>query len=156
VIAKVEWHPDELYRRIGFIATNLPRPAERVVAFYNKRMRTMDQGRQRRDQVDMAVVQTPCGSSFMRSPTFSAIFLRKSKRREECVQCLGNGQIDLDHHSSCPRGWQPSTPHVSLAGRPENREYSRQFGSHPGNPGEQLGMDQRARRPDSSAQPREL
>ena len=25
------------YPRVGFIATNLPRPAERVVAFYNKR-----------------------------------------------------------------------------------------------------------------------
>jgi Transposase DDE domain group 1 len=37
VIAKVEWHPSELYPRIGFIATNLSRPAERVAAFYNKR-----------------------------------------------------------------------------------------------------------------------
>jgi hypothetical protein len=37
VIAKVEWHPGELYPRIEFIATNLSRPAERVVAFYNKR-----------------------------------------------------------------------------------------------------------------------
>jgi hypothetical protein len=27
------------------------------------------------------------------------------------------------------------TPRVSLATRPEKREYSRQFGSHPGNPG---------------------
>ena len=37
VIAKVEWHPDELYPRVGFIVTNMSRPAERVVAFYNKR-----------------------------------------------------------------------------------------------------------------------
>jgi hypothetical protein len=36
VIAKVEWHPGELYPR-GFIVTNMSRPAERVVAFYNKR-----------------------------------------------------------------------------------------------------------------------
>jgi len=35
--AKVEWHPGELYPRVGFIVTNLSRPAERVVAFYNKR-----------------------------------------------------------------------------------------------------------------------
>ena len=27
----------ELYPRVGFIVTNLSRPAERVVAFYNKR-----------------------------------------------------------------------------------------------------------------------
>ena len=33
VIAKVEWHPGELYPRVGFIVTNLTRPAERVVAF---------------------------------------------------------------------------------------------------------------------------
>jgi len=31
VIAKVEWHPGELYPRVGFIVTNLSRPAERVV-----------------------------------------------------------------------------------------------------------------------------
>ena len=30
VIAKVEWHPGELYPRVGFIVTNLSRPAERV------------------------------------------------------------------------------------------------------------------------------
>src|SRR5262245_28989602 len=37
VTAKVEWHPGELYPRVGFIVTNMSRPAERVVAFYNKR-----------------------------------------------------------------------------------------------------------------------
>ena len=37
VVAKVEWHPGELYPRIGFIVTNLSRPANRVVKFYNQR-----------------------------------------------------------------------------------------------------------------------
>ena len=37
VIAKVEWHPGEPYPRVGFIVTNMSRPAERVVAVYNKR-----------------------------------------------------------------------------------------------------------------------
>jgi Transposase DDE domain group 1 len=37
VVAKVEWHAGELYPRVGFIVTNLARPAERVVAFYNQR-----------------------------------------------------------------------------------------------------------------------
>ena len=37
VVAKVEWHPGELYPRVGFIVTNLTRPARRVVAFYNQR-----------------------------------------------------------------------------------------------------------------------
>jgi hypothetical protein len=37
VVAKVEWHPGELCPRVGFIVTNLSRPVERVVAFYNQR-----------------------------------------------------------------------------------------------------------------------
>jgi len=37
VVAKVEWHPGELLPRVGFIVTNLRRPAKRVVAFYNGR-----------------------------------------------------------------------------------------------------------------------
>ena len=37
VVTKVEWHPGELYPRVGFIVTNLARPAARVVAFYNQR-----------------------------------------------------------------------------------------------------------------------
>ena len=37
MVAKVEWHPGELVPHVGFIVTNLSRPAERVVAFYNQR-----------------------------------------------------------------------------------------------------------------------
>ncbi len=43
VVAKVEWHPEELYPRVGLdplrgsSVTNLSRTAERVVAFYNQR-----------------------------------------------------------------------------------------------------------------------
>ena len=36
-MAKVEWHPGELCPRVGFIVTNLTRPAERIVAFYSHR-----------------------------------------------------------------------------------------------------------------------
>ena len=36
-MAKVEWHFGELYPRVGFVVSNLARPAERVVAFYNQR-----------------------------------------------------------------------------------------------------------------------
>ncbi len=35
--AKVEWHPGELFPRVGFIVTNLSRSAERVTRFYNQR-----------------------------------------------------------------------------------------------------------------------
>jgi Transposase DDE domain group 1 len=58
VVAKVEWHPNELYPRVGFIVTNLARPAERVVAFYNQRgtaEQWIKEGK-RRDQMDPAVV----------------------------------------------------------------------------------------------------
>jgi Transposase DDE domain group 1 len=37
VVAKIEWHPGELYPRVGFIVTNLARSAEGIVSFYNKR-----------------------------------------------------------------------------------------------------------------------
>jgi Transposase DDE domain group 1 len=37
VVAKVEWHPGELYPRVGFIVSNLARYAEGIVAFYNQR-----------------------------------------------------------------------------------------------------------------------
>jgi hypothetical protein len=37
VVAKVEWHSGELFPRVGFIVTNLTRPAKQVVRFYNQR-----------------------------------------------------------------------------------------------------------------------
>jgi hypothetical protein len=37
VIAKVEWHKGELFPRVGFIVTNLSKPAKAVVRFYNQR-----------------------------------------------------------------------------------------------------------------------
>jgi Transposase DDE domain group 1 len=37
VVAKIEWHPGELYPRVGFVVTNLARTAERIIVFYNQR-----------------------------------------------------------------------------------------------------------------------
>ena len=37
VVAKIEWHQGGLYPRVGFLVTNLSRPAERVAKFYNGR-----------------------------------------------------------------------------------------------------------------------
>jgi len=37
LVAKVEWHLDELYPRVGFVVTKLSPPAELVVASYNQR-----------------------------------------------------------------------------------------------------------------------
>jgi hypothetical protein len=36
VVAKVEWHPRELYPRVGFVVTNQSCPAERAVVFCNR------------------------------------------------------------------------------------------------------------------------
>ena len=37
VLAKVEWHPGELFPRVGFLVTNLPLEPEQIFAFYNQR-----------------------------------------------------------------------------------------------------------------------
>jgi Transposase DDE domain group 1 len=37
VVAKIEFHPGELFPRVGFIVTNRGLPNERVLAFYNQR-----------------------------------------------------------------------------------------------------------------------
>ena len=37
VIAKIEWHPDELFPRVGFIVTNMTGEPEDVTKFYNQR-----------------------------------------------------------------------------------------------------------------------
>ena len=64
VVAKVERHPGKLYPRVGFLVTNLRRPARKVVAFYKggrllqraRDSRAMDQGGQERGQMDAALV----------------------------------------------------------------------------------------------------
>ena len=37
VIAKIEWHPGELFPKIGFVVTNLPMEPDEVTRFYNRR-----------------------------------------------------------------------------------------------------------------------
>jgi len=37
VIAKIEWHPGELFSKVGFIVTNMPMDPDWVVRFYNQR-----------------------------------------------------------------------------------------------------------------------
>jgi hypothetical protein len=56
VVAKVEWHRDELYPRVGFIVTNTWKAPEDVVHFYRRSRhgRAVDQGRQERREMDEA------------------------------------------------------------------------------------------------------
>ncbi|RYH05495.1 IS1380 family transposase, partial [Tropicimonas sp. IMCC6043] len=37
VVAKIEWHPGELFPRVGFVVTNLPMEPEWISGFYNRR-----------------------------------------------------------------------------------------------------------------------
>ena len=37
VIAKVEWHPGDLFPRVGFVVTNLPMEPDWIIRFYNQR-----------------------------------------------------------------------------------------------------------------------
>ena len=37
VVAKIEWHPGELFPRVGFIVTNMPMDPDWIVRFYNQR-----------------------------------------------------------------------------------------------------------------------
>ena len=77
VVAKVEWHPGELYPRVGFIVTNLRRPARRSSpsttgagrpSSASRRGRTRSSGRGCRARPSGP---TPCGSSSTRWPTTS-------------------------------------------------------------------------------------
>jgi hypothetical protein len=58
VVTKVECHPGELYARVGFIVTNLARPAARVGRLLQpaRHLRAVHQGGQGRDQMDPAVM----------------------------------------------------------------------------------------------------
>ena len=78
VVAKVEWHPGELYPRVGFIVTNLARPAERVVAFYNQRGTAEQHIKKGKNAISGRGCHAapsppmPSASSSMRWPTTSA------------------------------------------------------------------------------------
>jgi hypothetical protein len=93
VVAKVEWHPGELYPRVGFIVTNLARPAERVVAFYNQRGTAEQWIKEGKGAISgpgchaVPSPPTPSAFNFMRSPTISAI----SCARWLCPRQLLNG-----------------------------------------------------------------
>ena len=83
VVAKVEWHPGELYPRVGFIVTNLKRPAERIVKFFQWAWHSgaVNQGREARLGAGrgcpaMPSGTTPCGCSCSRLAYDLANFLR--------------------------------------------------------------------------------
>src|SRR4029077_6873190 len=86
VIAKVEWHPGELYPRVGFIVTNLSRPVDRVVAFYNKRGTCEQWIKEGKGAIKWTRLScrtfaaTRFAFNFMRCPTISAISCARWRR----------------------------------------------------------------------------
>jgi Transposase DDE domain group 1 len=81
-----KWHPGELYPRVGFVVTNMARPAENVVAFYNKRgtcEQWIKEGKAQSSGHGSHVGRlppTPSVPSFMHSPTISATACARWRR----------------------------------------------------------------------------
>jgi Transposase DDE domain group 1 len=74
VVAKVEWHPGELYPRVGFIVTNMARPAENVGDIILDMPRKFD-------MVD-SIRSYPCPGPFLPPLilTMKPLLMRMSKR----------------------------------------------------------------------------
>ena len=77
VVAKVEWHPEELVPRVGFIVTNLSHSAERVTWFYNQRGKAEQYIKDGKNAIKWTRLSCrkfatmPFGSSFTPWPTIS-------------------------------------------------------------------------------------
>jgi len=83
VVAKVEWHPGELFPRVGFVVTSLPMEPDWIIRFHNQRgtaeqhllahinvrCQATYQGRQARNQLDAVVLQ---GQGAERGPPSAA------------------------------------------------------------------------------------
>ena len=86
-MAKVEWHPGELFPRVGFIVTNLSRPTERVAAFYNQRGKAEQYTKEGKNAIKWTRLScrkfrdTKFGSSFTPWPTISLTSCRRWRCR---------------------------------------------------------------------------
>jgi hypothetical protein len=102
VVAKVEWHPGELYPRVGFIVTNLTQPAERVVMFYNHRgtaEQWIKEGKSAVTWTRLSATASPpmqCGCSCTRWPTISPT---------SCAPWLCPRRSSSGRSPHCANGW---------------------------------------------------
>ena len=71
-MAKVEWHPCEPCPRVGFIVTNLSRPAEQVVAFYNQRGKAEQYIKEGKNAIRWTRLSCPKGRNGGIVPAFQA------------------------------------------------------------------------------------
>jgi len=92
VVAKVEWHKGELFPRVGFIVTNLGRPAKRVVRFYNQRGTAEQWIKEGKNAVKWngracpvtTLWTTKCDCSYLCWPTIWATFCGRPCYPEQC------------------------------------------------------------------------
>jgi hypothetical protein len=87
VVAKVEWHPGELFPRVGFIVTNLRRASKNVVGFYNQRgtaeqwIKKAKRPSSGRDSLVAPSMRMRFGFNCMRWLTISGTSFARSQRR---------------------------------------------------------------------------
>lgn len=78
VVAKVEWHPGELFPRVSFVVTNLPMEPHWIIKLYNQRgtaERHIQEAKQAINWTRLScrgMAQNECAFNFMRWPTILA------------------------------------------------------------------------------------
>ena len=108
VVAKVEWHQGELYPRVGFIVTNLKRPAEagQQVLQRPRHRRAVDQGGQAGAALDAAVL--PCLPPQRRAAPAPCPGLQPRQLPALAGAAQGGRAVVAD--DACARSWSRSAP----------------------------------------------
>ena len=115
VVAKVEWHPGELYPRVGFIVTNLGRPAERVVAFYNQRGTAEQWIKEGKNAIRWTRLSCRRFRPQRRAAPASCAGLQPRELHAHPGAARGGRAVVVDER--CARSWSRSVQRSSASGR---------------------------------------
>ena len=121
IVAKVEWHPGELYPRVGFIVTNLSRPAERVVAFYNQRGKAEQYIKEGKNAIKWIAAVVPQVPRQCRPAPASHPGLQSRQLHADTGFAEGGGTMVSDHTTGkvgedrCQSGQSWPVRHVPIA-----------------------------------------
>jgi hypothetical protein len=99
VVAKVEWHPGELYPRVGFIVANLTRPANRIVAFYNQRGTAEQWIREGKNAVKWTRLSCSAMNANAVRLQLHALGLQPVQLPAHTRPAGGDGKLVADHHA---------------------------------------------------------
>jgi Transposase DDE domain group 1 len=97
VVAKVEWHQGELYPRVGFIVTNLSRPAKRVVKFYNGRGTAEQWIKEGKNAAPLDAALLPCVPAQRCTPSAARAGLQP-RQLPAHAGAAGGGRAVVAHH----------------------------------------------------------